>query len=243
MILVSTLQTLTTILPEYQAIPFHSHSDTLFNGLVLCCLFLFIFIIRGSLSELLNLGRTLFSNKERINFDSSVSINRLSLPLLCLTYASISLFALDYYGEIKPDLLLKTGSAPLLLLFFALGWAHHIIKYLFYHWFHKTFFSKEKSRLWLKSYYTLLYYAGLFVFLLVLITTYAQISAKATFQIVLISWVIVLLLSFYRWISLFFDKFYGHLCLFVYFCTLEIGFALITVATVDYLVELLHINT
>jgi hypothetical protein len=244
MILISTIQTLLSVVGiEYQEIPFHSNNDTLFNGLVLCCLLVFIYLISSSFTEILNLGRTLFSTKERINFDSSVAINRLSLPLLSLTYISFALFGVDYYEEAAPELLTRLGSGPLLLLFFTVCWIQHIVRYIFYHWFHSTFFQKDKSRLWLKSYYTLLYYTGLVVFLLVLATTYTQVSAFVTFQGILAVWIIILLLSFYRWISLFFDKFYGHLCLFVYFCTLEIGFMLITITAVNYLVEFLQQNT
>jgi len=209
-----------------QLIPYQPAYDSLVSAMVLYALFIVVIALTKGKDLVIDAVRSIFSTKERANFSSS-RLQWIDYLLFFFTYSLITLFLFSYAIEKLPELVTLHKSYTLIGIFFLIGLLHHLIKYVSYSLFHWVFFKKESANLFFKSYNTLLFLSGLALFPLIIAAIYFHISAILMVQTVIILWVFVKLMLFYRWFSLFFRKIDGHLFLFAYFCAFELGMIII----------------
>lgn len=205
-------------------LPYSIKTDSFFTLLFLLCFFIIFFGLSGRRYFLFEKARNFIYDRERNNlFDSATgSDSGLGVLLViqtCILAAVTAFFlSLDRY----PSLVDNIRPLPAFLIYFCACAGYVVLKTLCYKLVGWVFFGKGKMRIWLDTYFTILYYSGFILLPVVMLNVYFGMSAKATAIILITLLAIIKILSIYKWNRLFFDKKSNYVRFILYFCTLEI---------------------
>ena len=209
-----------------QGIPFQylPRTDDFIALILLVCFFISSFVLSRNKRHLLLQIKSFFNQRDRASiFGNSASIDIRFLILMLLQTAIFSgLFFFNFFDDISPSLM-ENVSPYLLLGGYIVSCAVYILlKWLMYVLLGWIFFDKNKTSLWISSYFTLVCYFGFVLFPFVLLLIYFDLKLIYLVVLGLFLLLFVKILMFYKWIKLFFNKFEGLLLLILYFCALEI---------------------
>lgn len=163
-------------------------------------------------------------HRERTSiFDTSTAADVRYLLVLSLQTCVLSgLVFFNYFHDVSPLLMERIPSLRLLGIYIGFTTAYLLLKWLLYWFIGWTFFDKNRTKLWLESYSTLIYYTGFALFPFVLFLVYFDLSLP---NLILIGGLVLIfakILMFYKWLKLFYHHFDGLFLLILYFCALEI---------------------
>lgn len=206
-------------------VPYSLRSDDLVALALLGCFLLSAYVLSRSRKFLFLLVKDFLLNRERTSiFATSTSSDvRHLLLLVGQTCVLAAICLLDCTAGLRPAVLQAVPPAALLglyaggvLVVVLAGWA----VYSLVGW---VFFGAVRTGIWLESYSTLLYYAGLLLFPVALAAVYVDCWGVSTTLWVGLGVVFFLkMMVFYKWRQLFCNNLHGCFLLILYFCALEI---------------------
>lgn len=100
-----------------------------------------------------------------------------------------------------------------------------------------VFFEKETSRRWAKANSYICTMENMTFFPIMILTCYSQATMQITLACIAATVVTAKILLLYKTLKIFFDKTYGYLHIFVYFCTLEVIPLLILLNSLTHTIE------
>ncbi len=219
----NTASVTTTVGKEVEPIPYQLYSDNILTGCIFFCFFLLSYVLFNGKHYLAQQVKDLFYVRERTNLFAveTGSDIRYRLLLILQTCLFLGIFFFDYSYDFFPELFSFYPSVLLLGVYVGIVVLYFILKVLLYTWVNWIFFDKQKSSLWLESYFLIYSLFGILLFPLLLLVVYFDLSNFNSF----ISFVILAILGeimlFYKCFNIFFNKMYGILYFIVYFCALE----------------------
>lgn len=195
-------------------------SDTIAAFFLVC--FILLLVIRSCYKDSLKNTLSAFffpSNSVHVKAEDSRSeVKRIIIALLFSLQGAIALLAVTQILDVAPQTIspwLLAGIYALLFFLFL------IVKQLLYHFAHSVFFSSAQRHRWREDYAFLFAAESLLFFPLLLLLVYLQLDLKIIAVLGLAVLLFVKILLLFKCFSAFFEKCYGILHLFVYFCTLE----------------------
>ena len=199
-------------------------TDDFMALIILICFFISAFVLSRSKKHLLLQMKSFFNQRDRASiFDSSNNVDLRFLILMLLQTCIFSgLFVFNYCDDTYPGLMNHVSPYLLLGIYIAGCACYLLFKWLIYLFVGWIFFDKNKTSLWISSYFTLSYYFGFVLFPFVLLLIYFDLRVVYLIIIGLILLFCVKILMFYKWLKLFFNNLGGLLLLILYFCALEI---------------------
>ncbi|KAA6330289.1 hypothetical protein EZS27_020993 [termite gut metagenome] len=197
------------------------------NGVItvlLGCFFLLAFLLSRSKRFLLQQLTDFIMHRERASiFVASGVIDPRYLMLLVLQTCIFIGFCMFYYFKYEfPELTERFSSLSLIGIYVCISLVYLFFKWIIYLFLSRVFFNTVKTRLWMESYATLVYFLGIVLFPFVLLLIYLDLSTVYIIIIGLILLIVIKLLIFYKWTKLFSVNIYSLLLLFLYFCAVEI---------------------
>ena len=200
----------------------HNDSITL---LLFICLFLLLVVTLLRRRTLAQQISNFFYPQTSQHLTSTASEN-LNLELTTALFAIVScLLAATLfftYAQTYWNLwLIPLTSLQLLGLYAALCFLVLLLKQLLFRIVNTVFFNRDKRHLWRQSYGFLIHVEGVLLLPVTLMAVYFDYSSEKVAYVVLFLLLFVKSLVLYKDFTYFFDKFYGLLHLFVYFCALE----------------------
>jgi hypothetical protein len=197
------------------------------NGVItvlLGCFFLLAFLLARSKRFLLQQFTDFMMHRERASiFVASGVIDSLYLILLVLQTCIFVGFCMFYYFKYElPELAEHFSSLSLVGIYVCISLVYLFFKWIIYFFLSRVFFDPVKTRLWIESYATLVYFLGFALFPFILLLIYLDLSTVYIIIIGFILMVVIKLLIFYKWTKLFWVNIYSLLLLFLYFCAIEI---------------------
>lgn len=195
-------------------------SDVIACSLLVCLLLLFFIHIshQRSLKEIFSDFFLPSNNGRQKVEESGVEWKRIIFALLFSVQGALLMMVVTQLTNAMPPMIspwLFLGICTLLFLVYI------TVKQFLYHFVHSVFFSRSQQRRWRDNYVFLFCAMTLLFFPLLLLLIYFQIDLKIVLISGLTLLLIVKILLLLKCFSTFFEKFYGILHLFVYFCTLE----------------------
>lgn len=204
--------------------PYLPANDNTVTVLLVICFFIISLTLASNKKLFTELGAVFFNKKNKItNYRNAVSTNIISLSPLILqasllmgviTYIFLKVNFNDNIVSYPPWQIIGITTV-ITLAYLAVKWA----VYSFIGW---VFDEKYRTGTWIEAYATLLYYAAVSLYLLVLFIVYSDIAVNTIIYIVLVLFLITKCLIFYKWLKLFSKKMSGLILLILYFCALEI---------------------
>lgn len=209
---------------EGTPIAYNLKSDDGITAVLLLCFFLTSYVLLRGKKYLLQQLKDFTHTKERSSiFAASTAADfRYGLLLLLQTCVLLGICFFDYFHDNNPRLFTICPTYIILTVYIVVCVIYYLLKWGIYSFLSWIFVDKIKATLWLESYLMLLYYFGFFLFPLVLLMVYFDLSANILIPIGIGLVIFIKLLMFYKCFKLFFSHLYGLLGLIVYFCALEI---------------------
>ena len=209
-----------------QGIPI-SYSPKMDDGITLIllgCFFLSAYVLSRSRKFLLQLVKDFLLHRERTSiFASSTATDMRYLLLLILQTCVLSgIYFFNYFIDLNPSLIHTIPPLALLGIYIGACLLYLFVKWLIYSFLGWIFFDKWRMEIWIESYSTLLYYAGLVLFPFILLIVYFDLNLYITMAVGIFLLFLIKFLMFYKWIKLFCNNLYGGFLLILYFCALEI---------------------
>lgn len=204
--------------------PYRLKADDGITAVLLLCFFLTAYVLANGKRFLLQQAKDFFHTKERNSiFASSTAADfRYRLLLLFQTCVFLGICFFDYFLDRTPELLPKIHPFVLLAIYIGVCIIYLLFKWVTYSFINWIFFDKSKNIAWLESYFSIVYYLGFSLFPIVLLMVYFDMSATILIPITIVLIIFAKILMFYKCLKLFYNNLYGLLCLFLYFCALEI---------------------
>ena len=209
---------------EGTPISYSPRTDDAIALTLLACFFLSSIALARGKKFLSQQVKDFVLHRERTSiFDSSTAADvRYLLVLVLQTCVLSGITFLNYFHDTCPALMDHVSSLLLLGIYVGFCLAYFLLKWLLYMFLGWTFFDKNKTNIWLESYSALIYYVGFALFPFVLFLVYFDLSLTNLVIIGSIILIFTKILTFYKWIKLFFHQFSGLFLLILYFCALEI---------------------
>ena len=209
---------------EGTPISYSPRTDDAIALTLLACFFLSSIALARGKKFLSQQVKDFVLHRERTSiFDSSTAADvRYLLVLVLQTCVLSGITFLNYFHDTCPALMDHVSSLLLLGIYVGFCLAYFLLKWLLYMFLGWTFFDKNKTNIWLESYFALIYYVGFALFPFVLFLVYFDLSLTNLVIIGSIILIFTKILMFYKWIKLFFHQFSGLFLLILYFCALEI---------------------
>lgn len=229
-------------LPPISPMAYSPGTDDGVALVLLCCFFMTAYVLSRSRKFLAQLLKDFLLNRERTSLfaESTPGDMRCLLLLVLQTGVLAGLAWFNYFALVRPSLVHHAAPAALLAIYVGASLAYLLLKWLLYGFIGWIFFDIGRRSLWMESYSTLIYYAGLTLFPYLLVAVYFDLGPAAAVCIGLIIAVFIKILMLYKWLKLFLNNLHGLFYLILYFCALEIvpclmlGKALIAIN--DYLI-------
>lgn len=205
-------------------VPYNLKSDDGITVVLLLCFFFTSYVLSRGKKYLFQQLKDFTYTKERgsIFAASTASDFRYGLLLLLQTCVLLGICFFDYFHDNNPRLFTSCPTYIILAVYIGVCMIYYFMKWIIYSFISWIFIDKIKATLWIESYLMLLYYFGFFLFPLVLLMVYFDLSANILIPIGLGLVIFIKTLMFYKCFKLFFSHLYGLLGLIVYFCALEI---------------------
>ena len=209
---------------EGTPISYSPRTDDAIALTLLACFFLSSIALARGKKFLSQQVKDFVLHRERTSiFDSSTAADvRYLLVLVLQTCVLSGITFLNYFHDTCPALMDHVSSLLLLGIYVGFCLAYFLLKWLLYMFLGWTFFDKNKTNIWLESYFALIYYVGFALFPFVLFLVYFDLSLTNLVIIGSIILIFTKILMFYKWIKLFFHQYSGLFLLILYFCALEI---------------------
>ena len=195
-------------------------SDIIAVSFLIC--FLLLLVIRTSYRDSLrNTLSNFFFPSNSVHEkteDNRSEGKRIIIALLFCLQGAIALLTVTQMLDITPQTLspwLMAGIYALILFLFL------VVKQFLYLFTHYVFFTPAQQHRWREDYAFLFAAESLLFFPLLLVFVYLQLDFKIVAILALAVLLFVKILLLFKCFSAFFEKCYGILHLFVYFCTLE----------------------
>ncbi len=205
-------------------LPYSPRTDDVVSLTLLACFFLTAIALSRGKKFLSRQIKDFILHRERTNlFDTSTGADMRSMVVLLIQTCVLSGITLFNYFHDTDSLLMQRIPPSLLLgVYVGVCLLYLLAKWLIYSFLGWIFFDKNKTTIWLESYFTLIYYLGFLLFPYVLLIVYFDLSLHLLSTIGLFLLIFTKLLMFYKWIKLFYARFNGLFLLIFYFCALEI---------------------
>ncbi|GAE16877.1 DUF4271 domain-containing protein [Bacteroides pyogenes] len=209
---------------EGAPLPYSPRMDDAVALTLLACFFLTSIVLAHGKKFLAAQVSTFFLHRERTTiFATSTSTEvRYLVALVVQTAVLAGVAAFDYFHIVRPVLMERIPPLLLLgvyagscLLYVLLKW----VVYMFLGW---IFFDKNKTGIWLESYFALVYYFGFALFPYVLFLIYFELDLSKLVVFGAIIFFFTKILMLYKWIKLFSHQITDVFLLILYFCALEI---------------------
>ncbi len=205
-------------------IPYSPKLDDGITILLLCCFFISAYVLSRSRKFLVQLMKDFLLNRERTSIFAATTAADMRYMLLLILQTCVlgAVCTFNYLIDVRPELGERIPPYILLGVYLAIALLYLFWKWVTYSFLGWIFFDGNRTRLWMESYSTLLYYLGFALFPFALFLVYFDLSLLATVIIGLFLMFFTKILMFYKWIKLFCNNLYGVLLLILYFCALEI---------------------
>lgn len=207
-----------------EPMPYTMSSDWLITCILFFCFLLFSYTMKNGKKYIFQHFKHLFIHKERASlFDEASSSDSRYIAALNGISCILTGVCLFYYFSYHSPQLIQVVPHLLLLGIYVFSTLFYLLfkvgMYSFTNW---IFFKKEQQRNWLQIYFDL--WSGLcfFLFPLVLLAIYFNLSPLWVENIFIVLMVFAKILLFHKSIKNFFKYFHGSLHLILYFCALEI---------------------
>ncbi|WP_420187685.1 DUF4271 domain-containing protein [Bacteroides pyogenes] len=229
---------------EGTPLPYSLRMDDNVALILLACFFLTsVALARGKKFLTQQINAFLLHRERTSIFDTSTAAEvRYLIVLVAQTCVLAGVSLLNYFHIVRP--VLPERIPPLLLLGVYVGicLAYFLAKWVIYMFLGWIFFDKNKTGVWLESYFTLVYYLGFALFPYVLFLVYFELSL---FKLVIFGTIIFFftkILMLYKWIKLFSRQITDVFLLILYFCALEIMPCLLLYQSMIHINDLLLIK-
>ncbi|WP_321334072.1 DUF4271 domain-containing protein [uncultured Bacteroides sp.] len=205
-------------------IPYTPRADDAIAALFLIFFFVSAYILGQSKKILAQQFKDFFLHRQRTSIfaASTVADVRHLLLLVLQTCVFSGLCFFDYFSTVRPALIQQFSPHSLLVVYVAVCLLYVLVKWLFYSFVGWVFFDKDKTALWINSYFTIIYYVGFALFFFALFLIYFDLKLAFFIPLGLGLIISAKILVLYKWLKLFFNNVYGLLLLILYFCALEI---------------------
>ncbi len=205
-------------------IPYTVHSDNVMTALLLFC-FMFAVVsfslVKGFI--LRQAKKFFYPTRGDVLEESETSTEfRYQAYLLFVTALLLSLlyyfYTLNYIGES----FMLTSQYYLIAIYFAIFIVYFLLKLLLYTIVDNIFFDSKKNRQWIQNIIFLTVVEGVFLFPLVMVQVYSNLSVEKVEFCFYLALLLVKLLTFYQCYNIFFRQNAVKLQIILYFCALEI---------------------
>ena len=205
-------------------LPYQLRSDWMVTGILFLCFVLVSYVLSHGKRHLQQQFKKIRFTRERGSlFDDSTATDiRHTLALILQTCILSGFCVYDYFSDHDPVLFASVSHSLLLTVYIGFSLFYVISKWLIYNFVNWIFFNKTRNVIWLESYFNVLIGVGFFLFPLVLLVVYFNLSPQVAPYFVGGVIVIAKILLFYKCFTNFFNKIYGTFHLILYFCALEI---------------------
>lgn len=206
------------------SIPYSLRNDDVIAAILLVCLLLSVFILARYRKLLEQLGQNFILHKSRSSlFISVTSVDMRFMFLLVLQSCLMTgICLLAYFKDLTPELIQHVSPHVLLTLYCGICVVYFILKWVTYLFVGWVFFDKTTVRLWVESYFTIIYFVGFALFPLTLFSVYLNFNANLLFVSGIVILIVVKILIFYKSIKFFFGQASSLVALILYLCALEI---------------------
>ncbi|MDR0977274.1 MAG: DUF4271 domain-containing protein, partial [Prevotellaceae bacterium] len=205
-------------------IPFSPKQDNVLALVLLCCFLCSAYVLSRAQGFLAQLGKNFLLNRERTSiFGESIGPDiRFLLFFVFQTCLFTAIILCFYFAEVQPALKQSINPYALMGIYTLMCMLFLLAKWVIYWALGYIFFTPQRVQLWLSAYSTMLYYMGLVLFPLIMVSVYFGLSVQNTVIIALILLLTAKILTLYKWKNLFCHNLFDSIVLIVYFCALEI---------------------
>ena len=207
-----------------EPLPYLLRSDGMVTGLMFLCLAIVSFVLAKEKKYLYNQLKSLLSSRERTSmFDDTTIIDIRYIMLLFLNTCVLLGFSVYFYlSETLPELFSTVSHGYLLFGLVVSLSVLLFVKWLVYNSINWVFFEKARNMTWSNAYLNVLVWSGLFLFPIVLLIVYFNLSLQTSFYFIGAIIIFAKIVLFCKCLNNFFGKIHGLVHLFLYFCALEI---------------------
>lgn len=223
--------------------PYTAASDNLITGLLLTCFVLALLAFQKSRHFIVRQLKHFFipSYANRNTITETLVELRFQFFLViqtCFLLALVYFFYVqDTYGHlffVSQHQLIGIFSAMLLFYFLAKAGGYSLVNW--------TFFDSKKNLQWTKVFLFIISVEGVFIFPIVLLHIYFNISLKTTYIYVILVLVLFKMLTIYKYSNIFFQKNSFYLPKILYLCALEIAPILLMWTALEAASSFLKVN-
>ncbi len=209
---------------EGTPLPYSPRTDDAISLTLLACFFLSSVALYRGKRFLTQQMKDFMLHRERNSiFDSSTASDvRYLIVLVAQTCVLSGITFFNYFHDVRPELMEQASPLTLLCVYVGACFAYFLFKWVSYMAIGWIFLDSTKTKIWLESYFTLIYYVGFALFPLVLFLVYFDLSLAGLLVIGALILIFTKILMFYKWVKLFFHQFATLFLLILYFCALEI---------------------
>ncbi|NDW13030.1 DUF4271 domain-containing protein [Bacteroides sp. 214] len=206
------------------SISYSLRNDDVIAAILLACLLLSVFILARyrKLLELLGQNFILHKNRSSLFISVTSADMRFMLLLVLQTCLLLGICLLTYFKDLTPELTQHVSPHLLLTLYCCICVVYFILKWITYLFVGWVFLDKTTVRLWIESYFTIIYFVGFVLFPLTLFSVYFNLSTNLLFISGIVILIVVKILIFYKSIKFFFGQASSLVALILYLCALEI---------------------
>lgn len=205
--------------------PYRIYRDDLVSGTLLLCFFLLMFVWAGGRRFFIEQAKNFFFSRRRHSMTSSQETGREMRYMVFLMLQTCIMMGFFTFGilleqpQFRPDDLPRQAFLGICVGAYV---AYYIGKLLLYAIVNGTFFDKETQGEWTRSYLLTVSLEGIFLFPLVVLSVYFDLSSSGGLIYLIIVHSLVEISLFYKCFSLFFRDIHGGFHLIMYFCALEL---------------------
>lgn len=210
----------------YEApLPYRIYRDDWVSGTLLLCFFFLMFVWSGGRRFFIEQAKNFFFSSRRRSMVSSQETGREMRYTVFLVLQNCIMMGLFTFGVLLEQTQFpaeELSHQAVLGICVGAYVIYYIGKLLLYAVVNGTFFDKEMQDEWMRSFLLTVSLEGVFLFPLVVLTIYFDLSSSGGFIYLIIVHSLVEMALFYKCLSLFFRDIHGGFHLIMYFCALEL---------------------
>ncbi len=204
--------------------PYTIGGDDLFTSLLLGCFVLTLFSIARLRDFIVRQTKNFFHTTRKYTTGLTETSGELWFQLFLTFQASLFLAIIFYfYTYSAMGQTFTIESYQMVGLYLGVILLYFLVRGLLNWWVIEVFFNHKKTDDWVKSYLYLISLEGVFLFPIVMLLAYFDLSLHTALTYTAIVVIFIKILTFYKTYLIFFREKGGLLQNFVYFCALEIA--------------------
>ena len=203
-------------------IPYALHNDSIITGILLCSFLLIMFGMSRISSFMIHQAKNFFyTPKVEQSFTETGTEIKFQLVFLLITSLFYGLLFFFYATRTISDTFILSSEYGLLVIYAIVIVFYFLIKVILYTIVNNIFFNQKKNLHFLGTQLFVVALEGLFMFPLVLLLTYFQLSMQNAINYCIFILSLAKILTFYKSYIIFFKQKGWFLQIILYFCALE----------------------